>query len=201
MSPLNIHPEEAAIEPKKKKNKSLKVMLGIAALIAVPVVGTTLAASITINSGGSVNFGQGTVTTAACDSDITTAASSSYETVATTAAFYLKTITLSGIDLTSGKCAGKSFIVSVDGGSGTEENISSGVSQVSFTIPSTAGASTTTLTNVTSGFTAALTNASGAAYKTDTTAVPYDSTAKVVITITSPIFASASVSKFLVQSS
>jgi hypothetical protein len=202
MSPLNIHPEEEVAVPKKKKkqNKALKVMLGIAALVAVPVVGTTLAASIAINSGGNVNFGQGSVATAACDSAITTAASSSYETVSGTAAFYLKTITLSGIDLTSG-CEGKSFIVSVDGGSGTEVDISSGVKQVSFTIPATAGASSTTLTGVTAGFSAALTNASDVSYKTDSTAVPYDDAAKIVITITAPVFASSSVSKFLVQSS
>jgi hypothetical protein len=201
MSPLNIHPEEEVAVPKKKKNKSLKVMLGIAALVAVPVVGTTLAASIGINSGGNVNFGQGSVATAACDDAITTEASSSYETVSSTAAFYLKTITLSGIDLTSGKCAGKSFIVSVDGGSGTEVNISTGVKQVSFTIPGTAGAASTDLTGVTSGFTAVMTNASGAQYKTNSTAVAYDDAAKIIITITAPIFASASVTKFLVQSS
>jgi len=203
MSPLNIHPEEEAVMPKKKKkqNKTLKVLLGIGVLVAIPVIGTTLAASIAINSGGNVNFGQGTVTTAACDSDITTAASSSYETVSSTAAFYLKTITLSGIDLTAGHCAGKSFIVSVDAGGGTEVNISSGVKQVSFTIPATAGATTTDLTGVTAGFTAVLTNASDANYKTNTTAVAYDSGAKVVVTITSPVLTSSTVTKFLVQSS
>ena len=203
MSPLNIHPEEEVSVPKKKKNKNktLKVLLGIGVLVAIPVIGSTLAASININSGGTLNFGQGTVTTAACDTDITTAATSSYETVSGTAAFYLKTITLSGVDLTSGKCAGKSFIVSVDGGSGTEVDISSGVKQVSFTIPATAGAATTALTGVTAGFSGTLTNASNVAYKTDATAVAYDATAKIVITITAPVYDSANVSKFLVQSS
>jgi hypothetical protein len=198
MSPLNIHPEEAVNVPKKKKNKTLKVMLGIAALVAVPVVGTTLAASIAINSGGNVNFGQGTATTAACDTAITTAASSSYAS----SAFKLKTITLSDIDLTSSpNCAGRTFIVSVDGGSGTEVDISSGVSEVSFTIPATATSSATALTNVTSGFTAVMTNASGSSYQSGGTPVAYDTTAKIVITITTPVFASTSVSKFLVQSS
>jgi hypothetical protein len=70
MSPLNIHPEEEVAVPKKKKkqNKALKVMLGIAALVAVPVVGSTLAGTITVNTGGNVNFGQGSASAAASKS-------------------------------------------------------------------------------------------------------------------------------------
>ena len=69
MSPLNIHPEEDRAATKKKNNKVLKALLGISALIAVPVIGTTLAATITI-SPGTVQFGQGYATAAACDDSI-----------------------------------------------------------------------------------------------------------------------------------
>jgi hypothetical protein len=195
MSPLNIHPEEVMSAPKKKKSKTLKVMLGLGALILVPVIGSTFAASIAINSSGTVQFAQGSIATAGCDAAMTVNATSSYAS----SAFNLKTITISDIDLATG-CEGKTLVVSVDS-SGSEADISTGVKQVSFTIPATAGTSTTTLTNVTSGFTATLSNASGSAYKTDATAVPYDEAGKVVITITTPALASSSVTKFLIQSS
>jgi hypothetical protein len=105
MSPLNIHPEEVVNVPKKKKNKSLKVMLGIAALVAVPVIGTTLAASIAINGGGAntVNFGQGVIVAAACDSTITVTPYSSY--VEADNAFKLSSVLISGLNPVT--CASK----------------------------------------------------------------------------------------------
>ena len=198
MSPLNIHPEEVAPVARKKSNKTLKVFLGIGVLIAIPVIGSTFAATININNSGTVQFAQGSSATAACDTSLTTAATSSYLTVSGTTAFYLKTITISDIDLTSG-CEGKSLVLSVDS-SNSEVNISDGVKQVSFTIPSLATSSATALTGVTSGFTAVLTNASGTSYSTSPT-VAYDEGGKIVVTITDPVLASSSVTKFLVQSS
>jgi hypothetical protein len=107
MSPLNIHPEEEVTVPKKKKNKTLKVMLGIAALVAVPVVGTTLAASITINGGGgnNVNFGQGVIVAAACDSTITVTPYSSF--VEADNVFKLSSIKISDLDPVA--CASKTL--------------------------------------------------------------------------------------------
>ena len=40
-------------------SKRSKLILGAIILLALPVIGTTLAASITINSNSSVQFGQG----------------------------------------------------------------------------------------------------------------------------------------------
>lgn len=115
MSPLNIHPEEATVSPKKKKNKTLKVLLGIAVLVAVPVVGTTLAASIGINvSGGSntpIQFGQGVVQATACDSEVTVTAGSAFTNVTSAGSFGLATVTISGIDTNA--CADKTFTVKV----------------------------------------------------------------------------------------
>ena len=110
MSPLNIHPEEEIAMPKKKKNKSLKVMLGIAALVAVPVVGTTLAASIGINTGSSnqIEFGQGVTQAVACDSSIVVTAGSAFTNASTAGAFALSTVTISDIAST---CNGKTFTV------------------------------------------------------------------------------------------
>ena len=199
MSPLNIHPEADQPATKKKNDKTLKVLLGISALIAVPVIGTTLAASITINSSQPVQFGQGSITTAACDSAITIAATSNYSDN-----FYVKTITISDIDLTSG-CEGKTLTLSVatTATPSVEGTLLSGVTQIQFTIPATVGSSSTTLTNLTSGVTATsgLVNSSGSAYKSAATAVPYDNAGAVTLTITTPTLATSEVSKFLIQSS
>ena len=113
MSPLNIHPEEEVDVPKKKKNKTLKVMLGIAALVAVPVVGTTLAASIGINLTGNdqvpIQFGQGVAEVVACDSNgITLTPTASFDNDATfaDASYFVDTVVLAGI---SDLCDGSTF--------------------------------------------------------------------------------------------
>ena len=116
MSPLNIHPEEGVTLPKKKKNKSLKIMLGIAALVAVPVVGTTLAASIGINLNGEtstpIQFGQGQVQAVVCDPTVTVTADAVYENAAGNGdgTFSLGDVVLTGI---LDACDGKFFTVSV----------------------------------------------------------------------------------------
>ena len=71
MNTLNLGSDEM---PEKKKNsntRNLKIALGLAAVILVPTIGSTLAGSISINAGSGVEFGQGVVTTAACDDSIT----------------------------------------------------------------------------------------------------------------------------------
>jgi len=87
--------------------KSLFAIVGVVALAAL---GTTLAGSITINSGQSVEFGQGVSVTAACDTvgGITLAPSATFVNAVGTGTFNLGTIAFSGID--SG-CAGKVFTV------------------------------------------------------------------------------------------
>jgi hypothetical protein len=104
MSPLNIHPEEDRAVTKKKNNKVLKVLLGISALIAVPVIGTTLAATITISS-GTVQFGQGIATAAACDSSIVVTPNASF--VEADNQFKLGSVTITDLDATA--CASKTL--------------------------------------------------------------------------------------------
>jgi len=56
--------------PASRPRKNLRLFLGIGALAAVTGLGSTLAANITLNGPSElVEFGQGFVTTAACDSD------------------------------------------------------------------------------------------------------------------------------------
>jgi hypothetical protein len=201
MSPLNIHPEEEVAVPKKKRkqNKALKVMLGIAALVAVPVVGTTLAASIGINSGGSVQFGQGAATAAACDDALVVSATSAY----TSSTFKVKTISVSGIDLETSSsatsCLGATLIVSADV-SGTEGAISGTDTQISFTLPSSSG-NAATMVAPASGVTAVLYKGATGTTSYATSPSDLDGEGRVLITIASPVLTSSTVTKFLVQSS
>jgi membrane-bound inhibitor of C-type lysozyme len=113
MSPLNIHPEEIAPVSKKKKSKTLKVMLGLAALVLIPVIGTTFAATIAVNTGGAVEFGQGVTQTTACDNAVTvlpTASFANSASIDTATVFSLNTIKISDIAST---CNDKTFTVKV----------------------------------------------------------------------------------------
>jgi len=168
-------------------------------LIAIPVIGTTLAGTITINSGTAVQFAQGSITTATCDADITVSATSTYSDN-----FYLKTITLSGINLVSG-CEGKTLTVSAatTASPSIPGTISSGVTDIAFTIPATYGSASTLVTGLPAGITATagMVNASGSAYKSASTAVPYDTAGSITLTATTPTLLTSTVSKFLIQAS
>ena len=120
MSSLNLEQHEPA-PAKKKNNRNLKIFLGIGALIAVPAIGTTLAASITINTAGTpVQFGQGITMTAACQSTGITlipsaayvnAANNATDTVSTLAtSFKLSTVAIAGL---TSACEGKYFTIKV----------------------------------------------------------------------------------------
>ncbi len=110
--------EEENIPPrlKSRKKTKLKVAVGIGSLAAITGLGSTLAASITLNNDTPVEFGQGVATTAACDNDgITITPSSEY--VPSSESFRLDTVQLSGINLgtpdqyTGIGCAGKTLII------------------------------------------------------------------------------------------
>ena len=59
------------LEPKPKQSKkSMKIVLGSGALVGVIAIGSTLAASINLNAGAPVEFGQGVAQTVACDDQI-----------------------------------------------------------------------------------------------------------------------------------
>ena len=110
--------EEENIPPrlKSRKKTKLKVAVGIGSLAAITGLGSTLAASITLNNDTPVEFGQGVATTAACDNNgITITPSSEY--VPSSESFRLDTVQLSGINLgtpdqyTGIGCAGKTLII------------------------------------------------------------------------------------------
>lgn len=94
---------EPSERPSKKK---LKVVIGIGVLAGVMGFGSTLAASITLNAGSSVEFGQGVQLVAACDSAITVTPTSTFvnDTDSAQSNFRLNTLVLS--DIGAG-CLGK----------------------------------------------------------------------------------------------
>ena len=54
---------------KKKSKTKYKAALGVSSVVGLFGIGSTLAANISLNGGGNVEFGQGVATTAACDED------------------------------------------------------------------------------------------------------------------------------------
>ena len=100
-----------AANPRRKKNNNLKSLAGLATVAAIAVLGSTLAANLSLNSGGAIEFGQGVSVTSACDGDgITVTPSVRFVNAAGAGTFYLSTIALSGVDLSSTtKCQGKTF--------------------------------------------------------------------------------------------
>lgn len=93
-------PVEADETPKKKSRKG--IFIGVAILALVPVVGSTYAASITVNSGG-IEFGQGTSAVTACDSTINTALESTWDNSGSK--FLVSKVTLSDVN-TATKASG-----------------------------------------------------------------------------------------------
>ena len=109
MNSLNLGSDDEPVVKKKSNTRYLKMALGLAAVILIPTIGATLAGSITIGN-GAIEFGQGVVSTAACDSAITVLPTTSY----TSDTFTLTSIAIS--DLASG-CNSKYFTVKVLSGS------------------------------------------------------------------------------------
>jgi hypothetical protein len=65
---LGGNSEENIPAPKRKKNRNLKLALGVGTLAVMVGLGSTLAANISLNSGGNVEFGQGVAQTISCQS-------------------------------------------------------------------------------------------------------------------------------------
>ena len=133
---LNLSSDDEPLRKRRSNNRSLKIILGLAVVILVPTIGSTLAGGITVGS-GSLEFGQGVVTTAACDTSITILPTTAY----TSDTFTLSTIVVSDLNTTA--CNGKSLKIKVLSGS-TAKVISTGANttQCSVSITSTTAATT-----------------------------------------------------------
>jgi hypothetical protein len=108
-------------EPSPKSSgsrKPLKLVLGIGALVGTIALGSTLAASINLNGGGPVEFGQGVTQTTACDDEITLTPYSTFINADGAGSYKFSSLKVSGIDSSSDKCSGKTFVIKAYGDSG-----------------------------------------------------------------------------------
>ena len=115
MSLLNFSNSE---EKAPRNNKNLKLILGIGALAGVIALGSTLAASINLNSSDPVEFGQGVAQTVACsgnDSIIVTP-TSKFINADGAGGFYFTSVTLSSIP---SNCIGVDFTIAAYDSSGS----------------------------------------------------------------------------------
>jgi hypothetical protein len=95
-----------------KNGKSVKGLLAVAGFAAVAVLGSTLAANISLNS-GSLEFGQGVAVTSACDSDgITATPKALFANTSGAGSFNLASISFTGI---ADACTGDLFTVNAYG--------------------------------------------------------------------------------------
>jgi len=138
-------------EPPKRSSRTSTQKRGglmplLAVVVSVAVVGgmsTTLAGTITLNSSGTVEFGQGVVTTAACDTSIQITPTSEFKTSNST--FFVKSVKLDNIGYIAGGtdgtgCFGKTFTLKAYDSAGAAlamDNSDTGtIMSVSITIPS-----------------------------------------------------------------
>ena len=120
MKILNLGSDDDPVVKKKSKSRNLKIALGLAAVILIPTIGSTLAGSITIGTANSIEFGQGFTATTSCDSDGITVVPS---TVLTAGTFNLESITVTGV---ASGCATKNFTFKVLNASNVEQIIGAG---------------------------------------------------------------------------
>ena len=96
MPGLNL--EHDPLRPKGNfLSKNRKLLFGAIILLALPVIGTTLAASITLGTNNAVQFGQGVAQATGCDSSITITPVTSFTNSAGSGSFYVDTITIGNI--------------------------------------------------------------------------------------------------------
>jgi len=90
--------------------KSLKLILGIAALAGAIALGSTLAANISLNSGSPVEFGQGVAQATACDDRIVVTPQAPFINDAEESTFLFNQFSVTDI---SDTCFGKTFTIKV----------------------------------------------------------------------------------------
>jgi hypothetical protein len=111
---------ENAPAPRKSapKKSNLKSLAGLATVAAVAVLGSTLAANISLGSGSALEFGQGVQTTAACDSSITISPKVTFVNSASNPQFMLSTVSFTGVDASATTtCQGKTLTLNAYGDS------------------------------------------------------------------------------------
>ena len=110
MPGLNIHAEDenTSLGEPQKRDRSPKLIFGLAVLIALPVIGITFSQQITVNTNKSIVFGQGQAAAAACDSAVVI---TPYAAFTTSGYWSLQSVTVTGLDTTSAGCQSDTLTV------------------------------------------------------------------------------------------
>ena len=110
-----MEPEYTARKKYRSKKNNLKAAVGLAAIAGVAVLGSTLAANLSLNSGGAIEFGQGVSVTSACDNEITLTPKAVFVN-GSAPTFMLSTVSFSGVDAASTTtCQGKTLTLNAYG--------------------------------------------------------------------------------------
>jgi hypothetical protein len=134
MGGLNVHADDqnsSSQSKKRQRYKSPKLIFGLAVLIAVPVIGTTLAATnvIRVNNDTNISFGQGIAAALACDEDVVITPRARY----VDAGWYLYQVEISGINTTADFCAGKRITLAGYEDTSPENQIANSETSVTLT--------------------------------------------------------------------
>ena len=124
MSLLNF---ESSGPSRYGSKKPFKLIFGIGALVGTIALGSTLAASINLNSGAPVEFGQGVTQTVACDDEVTITPYSNFINDGENSQFYFTSFSVTDI---SELCDGKIFTIkaySADGSSPLDLYMTDGI--------------------------------------------------------------------------
>ena len=114
MSLLNFKDDQSRVS---RPMKPLKAVIGVGLLVGTIALGSTLAASINLNGGGPVEFGQGVTQTVACDDEVVVTPLSSFVNDDADGGFKFTAISLSELDgslyedSSDKGCAGKTFTI------------------------------------------------------------------------------------------
>ena len=91
-----------------RKITGLTSIFGVAVLVSVVAIGSTLASNISLNSGDKVEFGQGVALTTACDNEITLTPTSTFANSEGAGNFLFTSFSVSGV---ASECEGKIFTI------------------------------------------------------------------------------------------
>lgn len=114
-----MEPNYSARRKSSSKKSNLKALAGLATIAAVAVLGSTLAANISLGTGSTLEFGQGVQVTSACD-DVITLTPKAVFINGSSPSFILSTIGFTGVDAASTTtCQGKTLTLNAYGDTGS----------------------------------------------------------------------------------
>ena len=112
---LRMQPEYASRKKSAPKKSNIKAFAGLATIAAVAVLGSTLAANISLGTSSALEFGQGVQVTSACDNLITLTPKAVFVN-GSSPTFMLSTVSFSGVDAASTTtCQGKTLTLNAYG--------------------------------------------------------------------------------------